>query len=379
MIVTVLAAAYLALLLIKSVLAVRAARRAPSAAFADWADVAIAQPILSGDPGLSRTLEDNLKALPWAHFIWLIDADDPVAVGICSVLQQRYSETRIDILTLPAAAVAENPKVFKLSRARPLIRERILLVLDDDTRMPAATLSALVAALDRHELATALPAYVDGGEWPSRLLAAFVNNNAALTYLPLLNVAPAITINGMAYAIATATLDRFGGFEAVLGSVTDDLAVASRVRAIGGRIWQSASPVWVETTVSDGRQYLRQMHRWYVFAVILVAGQRPAMQMAIAGLNAMPSLLLWIVVFLAVWRPSFVGMAVLAATLVLRGVVIAVLQRHIYGRSIHRPLYSVASELLQPWHLVHALVQRTIAWRTRRYRVFLDQTFRAVR
>ena len=375
----ILAAVYLALLVLKTWLALRAAAHVPRASVADQSEVAVAQPILSGDPALAATLEDNLRALPAAHFIWLVDADDGVAEDVCSTLKGRYANVRIDVVSLPEAPDGDNPKLFKLERARPLIRERVLLVLDDDTRMPAETLAALTGALGTHTLATALPAYRDDGRWPSRLLAEFVNNNAALTYLPVLNVAPAITIKGMAYALETATLDRLGGFAPILRSVTDDLALADRVRASGGRLWQAAAPVWVHTTIRDGGQYARQMHRWYVFALVLVAGQPARMRLMIAALNATPSLLLWSLVLASAWRPSFAAWSVLGLLAVARGATIASLQQRLYGRRLHRPVYSIASELLQPLHLIHACIQRTITWRTRRYRVGLDQTFRVVR
>ena len=80
-------------------------------------------------------------------------------------------------------------------------------MLDDDTRMPAATLAALTAALERHDLATSLPVYRAGAGWPSRLLAQFVANNAATTYLPLVPWLAPITINGMAYLLRRSRLE----------------------------------------------------------------------------------------------------------------------------------------------------------------------------
>ncbi len=48
------------------------------------------------------------------------------------------------------------------------IAEPVFLVLDDDTRMSNATLGALVDALETHDLATSLPVYRAGGNWPSQ-------------------------------------------------------------------------------------------------------------------------------------------------------------------------------------------------------------------
>ncbi len=60
-----------------------------------------------------------------------------------------------------------------------------MVILDDDTILPPASLGALVAGLERAEVTTGLPRYYEDGRWPSRLLAQFVANNAATTYLSL--------------------------------------------------------------------------------------------------------------------------------------------------------------------------------------------------
>lgn len=373
-----LAAAYILLLLVKAGLAVRAARHAPQPGDADLSHVVVVQPILSGDARLGDTLEDNLRTLSSAHFLWLVDDDDEAAQEICRTLRDRHAGVRIDILVVPPPADGVNPKLLKLERARSIVGDRVFLVLDDDTRMPAASLSAIVEGLTRSELATGLPGYLEDGRWPSRLLAQFVNNNAALTYLPLLNVLPPVTINGMAYAMRSRALDGLGGFGPVVGALTDDLAVARLVLAAGGRICQTASPVWVQTTIGDGRHYLRQMHRWFLFAWLLLRRQSPGLGALIALLHATPPLLLWGVTAVVALRPTLAGLVAFAILLSLRAAVLVALQRRIYGRPLHQPLFSIAAELVQPIHMVHAILQRTIVWRTRRYRVRDDRTFEAV-
>lgn len=376
MIVWSLAAAYIALLLIKCVLAIRASAQ-PTAVgpSADLSRLAIAQPILSGDPALEHTLDANVRALEGAHVIWLVDEDDPLGIDICERLIQRHPSARIDIVQVPIASPGVNPKLFKLERARAVAGDRIFVVLDDDARLPEGSAAQLMHALGASDLSTALPAYTDDGRWPSRLLAQFVNNNAALTYLPLLNVMPPITINGMAYAMSAETLTALGGFEPIQRALTDDLAVARRVIETGRRIHQTAAPVWVSTTVTDGRHYMRQMHRWYLFALLLVQRQPIGMQMLITLLNASPALLLWSCIVATAMTWAVVGVVPLAALVVIRAGGLMWLQQRIYGRHVHRPFTSLVSELLQPVHLLHALCRRTIVWRTRRYRVIDSDRF----
>lgn len=64
-------------------------------------------------------------------------------------------------------------------------------------------------------------------------------------------------------------------------------------------------------------------------------------------------------------------------TLLLRALLLCLVQRRVSGAIRHRPLLSICAEVLQPLHLLHAAVVRTIRWRTRRYRVLPDGRFRA--
>ncbi|HYU34600.1 MAG TPA: glycosyltransferase [Thermoanaerobaculia bacterium] len=377
--VTCCAAAYLALLGAKALLALGVARREERQQGSDGSGVAIAQPILAGDPQLATVLAANLEELPAAQFLWLIDEDDPEAQAVCRELADRHPERRIDVLVCPPPPEGCNPKLWKLDLARPAIREAVLLVLDDDTRMPAETLAALVQALDDHQLATSLPGYLDDGRLPSRLLAQFVDNNAALLYLPLLPFLPPLTINGMAYALRTEGLEAQGGFAPLLRCLTDDLAVAERTLGDGGRIFQSARPHWVETTVRDGRHYVQLLHRWFLFALLLLRKQPPGLRALIAVLGALPPLLLGALLVSFALAPSGPAAGILVACLALRALGLVAIQRSIYGRPLHAPFSSLVSELLQPLHLLHALVWRRIVWRTRHYRVHDDRRFETVR
>lgn len=282
------------------------------------------------------------------------------------------------VISCPPAPNGVNPKLWKLQRALEKCGDDdIFVVLDDDTRLPATSLGALLSGLEDGMVATGLPAYLPSGgldkldrPW-SGLVEQFVDNNAALTYLPM----KPVTLNGMTYALRVSDLRRLGGFEPVLRSLTDDLAVAGLVHGAGGSIVQTASPQWIATTVDGPEQYARIMHRWFLFATILLKRQPPAMVAAISGLHGTPPLLLWTVLAGSArartpW-PALVVLGIRAATLV--GV-----QKRIYGRSLHRPVTSVVAEFTQPVHLAHASVRRTITWRTRRYQVVDDTDFRPV-
>lgn len=337
--------------------------------------VSICQPILSGDPDLECALESTLLAVPEAAYIWLVDDADVAAAEVAARLVRRYPAHRIRIISLSEPADGVNPKLFKLEAALKNASAGMLIVLDDDTRLLRQGFEALCDALDRCELSTGLPFYRDADNFHGRLLAQFVNNNSALTYLPLLPLSEPVSINGMCYAVKTSTLNALGGFTQILRHLTDDLAVADLVRSTGGRIVQTPFPQEVATTVNSLSRYISQMHRWYVFALLLMRRQSLAMNVAILVLCGLPPILLMAGIVQTAMIPSPVLLSVLGVTLLCRAIVLMLVQRFLSGRVRHRPFLSLLSELLQPLHLLHALLIKSIRWRTRHYRVFDNDRF----
>ncbi|WGY02795.1 glycosyltransferase [Nocardioides sp. QY071] len=391
------AAGYLALQAGKTVASLRAASAAPPAvppADPAVAKVVVVQPILSGDPGLEDALRDNLLSLAGARFVWLVDEDDVEARRVAHRIVRSNGSgdfsapnlartvrsnglgdrlPRVELRLCPPAPDGVNPKLAKLQPALDdCADDEVFLVLDDDTRLPRASLGALLGGLERATLATGLPAYLPGRTPWARLVEQFVDNNAALTYLPM---AP-VTINGMCWAMRVADLRAIGGFTPILHNLTDDLAVAGAVRRGGGTICQTASPQWITTTVESPGHYVRLMHRWMLFANLLLRRQPLRTVAAISVLHGTHPNLLWAVLAGSVRsrRPG-----PLVALLSGRWLLLQVVHRRIYGRSLHAPLPSLVSELVQPAHLGHGAVQRTIRWRTRTYRVRSDDDFSPVR
>lgn len=371
----VLGAAYLALVATRAVLAARVAHGQTPAPPHRGSGVDVAQAILSGDPRLADVLGDTVRALPEARFLWLVDEQDAEGARVCGALVAAHPGVRIDVMPMPPAPDRTNPKLWKLEAAYRASAAPVFLVLDDDTRMSSATLGALVQALETDDLATSLPVYRSADTWPSQLLAQFVANNAAVTYLSLQRWIAPVTINGMAYALRRTTLDGIEGFAPLFRHLTDDLAVAGAVRAGGGTIAQVAATHQVETTVRDLRHYRQLMHRWTLFALLLLRTQPARVQALVTLVLGLPPVLLMLLVLRAWLVPSPVAWVMLGLLLIVRSIVIVSLHRAVGTPGLHRAGASIASELWQPVHLVHALVSPVIVWRTRRYRVRANDDF----
>lgn len=356
-----------------------------------FAGIDVLQPIRSGDPTLGEALAASLRALGGrgARLHWLIDEDDPLAARIVAATlgAQPTLRAQVAVSVHPPCPPAVNPKLFKLDRALNdcVSADRAgatVLVLDDDARLPPATLDALRAALDATHaadgpiIATALPVYLPAPGLASRLLARFVNDGAAITYLPPRLGGRSPSINGMCWAMRTDALRAIGGFAPHLRKLTDDLAMAQAVLAAGGRIEQRREPVWMRTALADGAAYVRQMHRWMLFARLLLHAQPPATRLRIALGQGLPTLLPLLSVVLLIAAPSLVAAIAAGLAALLHVVGRRALQRACAGAATPlQPLTSLLVALLLPLHLLRAWLDPRIRWRTHRYRVRSDGGF----
>jgi ceramide glucosyltransferase len=368
---------YIGLMATKVVLAwVYSARdRCHSPPVLEHGAVVVAQAILSGDPDLKSVLESNLRSLGGQHFVWLCDEGDEEALRIVQDLKERYIRERITILCCPPCPEGENPKVFKLRRAVEISDARYFLVLDDDTHLPALTASVLVEQAAVHAVATGLPEYENGPNLASRLLAQFVNNNSALTYLALLPVMRPISINGMCYVIEQSGT---GMFERISGHLTDDLALANAIQEAGGSIYQSSYPQRVATRVDGLAHYTRLMHRWFLFVILLLKKQPVGRRWVIGVVHGSHPLILWAILGILVADYTSMAGSICVTLIIARMFLIGAMQMRLFGRWVHLPFVSILSELLQPFHLAQALINRDIVWRTRRYRVRDSHDFEEV-
>lgn len=357
-------------------------------------ELTILQPILSGDPTLEATLAANLAAREvGTTFAWLVDDDDVEGQRIARKLQG----PGVSVVSYPAAEPGVNPKTAKLERAFADVSTEFVAVLDDDTTVGADHLRWAVQTLRRTSceegIYTGLPTYCTnrdplspgdrasrGGRIGAALIAAFVNSSSALTYLPAAHSAPPITLNGMFYVTRSSVLRSIGGFAAIRAELCDDLALAQLYQRADRPIHQGSMAQLLSTGGMGLASYAKRMHRWFVFAKVLVgrASRRQRIQLGIK-LGA-PPMLLWVGVLCAIF--SWPVALLLATVLGARHAVLLTLLRATRepragaGPSARlHPVGSPLSELLLPFHALHAALRPTIQWRTRRMRVRRDGSF----
>lgn len=352
---------------------------------ANASDLTVLQPILGGDRRLAETLAGAARcAPPGTRFLWLIDEDDPLGTAAAADSLSSLggdSAAGVNVVTFGPAPPGVNPKTYKLRLALEGVSTDYVAVIDDDTTVGADHLLRALRVLSAKGsgvgLYTGLPSYRAGSGPGSRLVAGFVNAMAARTYLPPLQSAPPASINGMFWMARRADL---GGLGAIESQLCDDLAVAGLFRSAGLTVHQGSMRQVLYTEGLGFSGYMGRMHRWFVFAMVLLGSASLRTRLWALGTSLLPSLLLW-------WAGiSAAGSRLAAAALA----VILVLRHVALGRLLHAtrdpsmgpeggaerlPLSSVAAELAVPLHAVHALLWPRIRWRTRRYRVRRDGTF----
>lgn len=364
---------YMTILLAKAWLSIRYAIRHPETDLLEGS-VTVLQPILGGDPFLAESLRTNLQIVSGdTQFDWLIDESDLPGRQVAESLAQADSG-RIRLIVCPPCPDGINPKLFKLNLALPGVTTEYVAVLDDDTMLSPRHLPKAMAVLSDCDLYTGLPQYNLGDNLWSNLVAHFVNNNSILTYLSLLESTGPLTINGMFYVMRAETLRSYGGFEPILAQLCDDYALARLVQRRGGRIRQGVTSQSIQTSIAGPRHYLRQMHRWFVFANMLVQDQSLKVRCLLAVLLGLPTVFLWgSLLCLAGGWPGAIFL------LLLLGFRHAILRQLHYCVFPQPPrftwLISIVAELLQLVHLVHACAWPVITWRSRRIRVGRHGTF----
>lgn len=344
---------------------------------ANDASVTVMQPILSGDPDLEQVLSTNVTQNDIAvHWLWLVDADDRDAIEITDRIKSVH--TNVSVVRCPAFDGDGNPKIAKLRLGLASVATEYVTILDDDTRLSSSSLRAAIQKLEEFDLCTGVPCYELGRNRWSCLVAHFVNNNSILTYLGSQPVERPLSINGMFYVMRREYLNRFDFFGAIAHEVCDDLALANAVYQKGGRIRQCDAVVYLSTHVGSRERYVRLMHRWMLFASVLVNKQSLGTKVRLAFFLGAPPLALWGALVSALFvfvitGASWWSLGAFCCIVLLLAIRIAML-RWLLNRiaPLHPRLgfwMSLVSELLQSFHWLHALGNRVIIWRTRRFRV----------
>ncbi|MBZ8182503.1 glycosyltransferase [Oscillatoria salina] len=235
----------------------------------DNIQISILQPILSGDPTLWSCLSGNLEMVTsyQCEFLWLVDTDDEIGIAGCQELINSYPERHIRLLTLPPPPDKISPKTYKLIEGLKQSQGEYITVLDDDTILPDWAFEQSLPLLNQPEIGVTfgLPYYLNFSNLWSSLLAAVVNGNSLLTYIPYTYLIKPITLNGMFFVIKKEILAQINGFSGLENTLVDDHAIAMRFREYNYQLKQSPVCHGISTQVNNLTHYLNIINRWFIF------------------------------------------------------------------------------------------------------------------
>lgn len=338
----------------------------------DFSQVTIVQPILSGDNTLKESLTYNLYKNPEVNYLWLIDNNDIYAHELTTMLKKDFAHINIQVISYQNCPDKINPKVFKLNQGIKTVSTNYIVVLDDDAMLLPETLKDLITNLKDNDLTTGLPTYKDNGMFWCKLMTQFVNNNSAMTYLPLLWFWKPISINGMCYAMKLNTIKQLKYFEKILPFLADDLSLALVMKEQGMSMYQSRKQVLLQTNIQDWKKYMSLMHRWFLFAKLLLKNHSVKENIVITLLHGLPPLFLWAIVLLCTIKLQLITLLLF---LIARLLLIKMVQKIIFNNNLYLYGFSILAELIQPYHLFRAFVKNTIIWRTHTYKVESNERF----
>lgn len=240
-------------------------RKAPPDAENDLPAVTLLVPMHGDEPGL----EERLRAFAMQDYpvcqlvLGVARADDDalaVAERVVAALPDRTIE--IDVGEDPDA---RNPKIANVLSMMRLVRHKVLILADSDTRVDPSYVRTVTAPLRDPGVGavTCLFAGVHDGTFASRLGAMFMNEQFIPSVLVNELLEPPQHCLGPTNAFRASVLADIGGFEALAPHLADDFMLGNAVARRGLRV--VISSYVVQTIISDSSLSVLWRHelRWH--------------------------------------------------------------------------------------------------------------------
>lgn len=313
----------------------------------------VLRPCAGAEPSLERALLSS-AASPWPVRFALASADDaahPTAVRVAAALRADGKDVEVVV----TGATAPNRKAEQLARAASGSNADVLVVADSDVELDAGVLDALASALANADAAWAPPVEVAPLTPGDRASAALLDSS--MHAFALLSALDAGGLVGKLFAVRTASLAEVGGFDGLSRHLGEDMELARRLRARGGRI---AVVPRVARSLAQGRSRAAVVDR-YARWLGVIRAQRPALLLTYPLLLAPAPLLLalglrwpWLALLAVVYR-----LAVAAAARWRSG----------FARTTSLVADAVRADALL-WHaFLRAATSSTVTWRGTRLRL----------
>jgi ceramide glucosyltransferase len=230
----------------------RFGRRKPeSRTAADLPPVSLLVPLRGEEPGL----EENLRAFamqdyPVCQLVLGVASADDRALTIAQRVAAALPDRNIEI-NVGEVRSAPNPKIANVLSMMRIVRHKVLILADSDTRVNPAYIRSVTAPLHQPDVGavTCLFVGVPAGTLSAKLGAMFINEQFVPSVLVNHFFGPPRHCLGPTNAVRSAVLSAIGGFEALASHLADDFMLGNYIAARGLRV--VISPYVVRTIVSD--------------------------------------------------------------------------------------------------------------------------------
>jgi len=237
------------------------------------------------------------------------DESDP-AVPVIRRLMAEHPESHIRLIT-SHEELGTSGKVSKLAHLAREARHDVLVVCDDDVRVNADFLRAIVKPLRDRRVGAVTCFYLS---LPDNFWAELEALGASSDFFPGVLVARELEgirfALGAAIALPRARLAEIGGFEALADYYADDYELGRRIADCGYRVELARTTVWTIFPARDFRSYFEHQLR----AALVVRHARPAGHAGLLFTHGLP----WAIAAALLAQSATVAMAYLGAYLVLR-------------------------------------------------------------
>jgi len=217
----------------------------------DLPPVSLLVPLHGDEPDL----EENLRAFalqdyPVCQLVLGVARPDDRALAIAQRVAAALPDRNIEI-NVGEVPSANNPKIANVLSMMRLVRHKVLILADSDTRVNPAYVRCVTAPLRDSDVGvvTCLFAGVPDDTFSAKLGAMFMNEQFIPSVLVNRLFGPPRHCLGPTNAVRSTVLSAIGGFEALAPHLADDFMLGNFVAAGGLRV--VISSYVVRTMVSD--------------------------------------------------------------------------------------------------------------------------------
>ena len=219
--------------------------------------------------GEESGLEENLRAFamqdyPVCQLVFGVASADDRALTVARRVAASLPDRNIEI-NVGEVHSASNPKIANVLSMMRIVRHKVLVLADSDTRVNPGYIRAITAPLHQPGVGvvTCLFAGVPDGTFSAKLGAMFMNEQFVPSVLVNRLFGPQRHCLGPSNAVRSAVLAAIGGFEALASHLADDFMLGNYVAARGLRV--VISSYVVRTIVSDSSLVKLWNHelRWH--------------------------------------------------------------------------------------------------------------------